>query len=112
MEHDWPGNVRELQNVVERAMNYAYEGVLTPSHFRFFQAQTSDKTLSNSYSSIPLNAVPSIQDYRAAEYARIHEALICCGGNKSAAAKSLGWARSTFYEKLKKMRAAERFDKP
>ncbi len=36
MEHDWPGNIRELQNVVERAMNYAYEGTLAPSHFHFF----------------------------------------------------------------------------
>jgi formate hydrogenlyase transcriptional activator len=26
--HDWPGNVRELQNVLERAMNLAKDGVL------------------------------------------------------------------------------------
>ena len=102
MKHDWPGNVRELQNVVERAMNYAYEGVLTPSHFRFFQAHALGGPVRGLCPSAPRSG-----GCRAAEYERIQNALALCGGNKSAAAKSLGWARSTFYEKLKKMQAAE-----
>lgn len=112
MEHDWPGNVRELQNVVERAMNYAYEGVLTPSHFRFFQVHAPGGAPRAFCPSLPQGGTAAVPDGRAAEHQRIRDALALCGGNKSAAAKSLGWARSTFYEKLKKMQAAEQSGGP
>lgn len=110
MDYDWPGNVRELQNVVERAMNYAYEGILTPSHFRFFKAQTLSHWPGCSPSYFPPSGpqhsiAPLYQERQKAEYELIQKALIRCGGNKSAAAKSLGWARSTLYEKLKKMQS-------
>lgn len=103
MEYDWPGNVRELQNAVERAMNYAYEGILMPSHFRFIQTHTSIErpNFSAPYSPTHSFAV-SYYDHHETEAERIQLALARCGGNKSAAAKSLGWARSTLYEKLKK----------
>ena len=29
-QHDWPGNVRELQNVINRALVFAENSVLTP----------------------------------------------------------------------------------
>jgi len=106
MDYDWPGNVRELQNAVERAMNYAYEGILMPSHFRFIQNPSSPERSSLSASQFqqsfhhPGNY--PLYDHQETESERIQRALSLCGGNKSAAAKSLGWARSTLYEKLKK----------
>ncbi len=106
MEYDWPGNVRELQNAVERAMNYAYEGILMPSHFRFIQNTPSERSnLSVPYfqTSVPQRSfASSYHGHQEIEAERIQHALAHCGGNKSAAAKSLGWARSTLYEKLKK----------
>ena len=95
MEYDWPGNIRELQNVVERAMNYAYEGSLTPAHFKFFSAGAAAAA---SLPPAPVMSDLSHQDERAA----ILEALRQCGGNKKAAAQYLGLARSTLYEKLHK----------
>ena len=95
MEYDWPGNIRELQNVVERAMNYAYEGSLTPAHFKFFSAGAAAAA---SLPPAPVMSDLSHQDERAA----ILEALRQCGGNKKAAAQYLGLARSTLYEKLRK----------
>lgn len=97
MEYDWPGNIRELQNVVERAMNYAYEGALTPAHFRFFQKSHTQTTPESR--PIPQPAQPRWQQ---GEYAMIQDALARCNGNKKAAAQYLGWARSTLYEKIKK----------
>src|SRR5262249_60246567 len=30
--HEWPGNVRELENVIQRAMVLAQNGVILPQH--------------------------------------------------------------------------------
>lgn len=91
MDYDWPGNIRELQNVIERAMNYAYEGTLSPAHFKFFTKKREEAT----YSVISKVASKN-------EKGRILEALRLCNNNKKLAAKYLGCSRSTLYEKIKK----------
>ena len=96
MDYDWPGNIRELQNVVERAMNFAYEGTLSPAHFKFFSAKRPPIP-SPSIQSI-ISAPAHIKDERS----MIIETLQLCRGNKKAAAQQLGWARSTLYEKMRK----------
>ena len=35
-QYNWPGNIRELKNVLERAMNFATEDILTLNDFNFF----------------------------------------------------------------------------
>ncbi len=98
MDYNWPGNIRELQNMVEQAMNYAYEGVLLPSHFHL-PATHSTPTIS-------VSSMPSPQFYKSTpqdELQQIQAAIKYCNGNKKAAAKLLGIARSTLYEKLKNL---------
>lgn len=106
MEHDWPGNVRELQNVIERAMNYAYEGILMPHHLHFFRPTP----IEGRKEKLPQGDIPVSESVslgkslrQEMEYELIRDALFRCGGNKSATAKYLGWSRSTLYEKLKKL---------
>lgn len=97
MEHDWPGNIRELQNAVERAMNYAYRGVLLPDHFHFFRINGESAP-----QAVPSKPPVPLCASKKDDYELLREALSRCGGNKKAAAKYLGWARSTLYEKIKK----------
>lgn len=89
-QYSWPGNVRELNNVIERAMNYAYEGTLMPAHFKgFFTAieQNKTETAANDSRDVDLQTV-------------ILDALRHCKNNKKAAAQYLGWARSTLYKRM------------
>jgi DNA-binding NtrC family response regulator len=92
--YDWPGNVRELRNVVSAAAALADGDTLEPRHLLFFRPQrraARDEAL-------PLAG----QSLEALERAAIGQTLRLCGGNKSKAARSLGIAPSTLYEKLRK----------
>ena len=92
-QYSWPGNVRELHNAIERAMNYAYEGTLMPSHFKSLYAALEQHSIA-----VPSQAVRnSEEDSRA----KIIAALQRCKNNKKAAAKTLGWARSTLYKRMR-----------
>ncbi len=91
--YTWPGNVRELENIIERACLYSKAVDLTPDLFpqKIFLSTTHPEQ----QSSQPANLNQS-------EKKTIEAALQQTNGNKSKAAKLLGIARSTLYEKLKK----------
>jgi DNA-binding NtrC family response regulator len=94
--HAWPGNVRELKNALACALAFLDGRVLEPRHLRFLApAGTSDEpTLER----LPLGG----QTLQRIERAAIKQTLAQVGGNKSHAARALGIAVSTLYEKLKK----------
>ena len=101
----WPGNVRELENMVERALVLAGDGVLRPAHFSFdavpsiaaSQVQTDDALPSG-----PMNEV-----VEALERRLIDDALSRSEGNKTRAAAMLGISERTLWYKLKKFRSVE-----
>ncbi len=94
-EYNWPGNVRELENCVEAAVALTkFEELVIddlPEKIRRyapkdFTVQTTDPT-----------ELPSLAEV---ERRYIFEVLDAMGGNKSAAAKVLGFDRRTLYRKL------------
>jgi DNA-binding NtrC family response regulator len=94
--HQWPGNVRELRNVLACALAFVDpgSGALEPRHLRFIDAPTDEVVLDR----LPLGGHPLAQLERAA----IRQTLHAARGNKVQAARTLGIAPSTLYEKLKK----------
>ena len=94
--HSWPGNVRELKNVLACALAFVDpgSGALEPRHLRFIDAASDDAVLDR----LPLGGHPLAQLERAA----IRQTLIAVHGNKVQAARTLGIAASTLYEKLKR----------
>ncbi|MES2719008.1 MAG: sigma 54-interacting transcriptional regulator [Pseudomonadota bacterium] len=110
--HDWPGNIRELRNVLEQAALMADAPVL--------RAEDLDSALATAPRAAPAAALPvappaaarpaaapaagSIQPLPQAiaelEARAIRDALAATGGNKVAAARLLGIARATLYDKL------------
>jgi DNA-binding NtrC family response regulator len=92
--YDWPGNVRELRNVVGSAAAFADGPVLEPRHLMFFKRQSRQPTLDR----LPLGG----RTLEMVERSAIKQTLEHFGGNKSKAARALGIASSTLYEKIKK----------
>ena len=87
---DWPGNVRELHNVLERAVVLSSGDVIEPEDL-----------------ALPVPATPiAASDYQAQLHAAERDVLLQAlrdhGGDKRAAARAMGIALSTFYERLKK----------
>ena len=92
----WPGNVRELKNALAFALAFVDDGVLDARHFSSLPKNETDET--NWVKRLPLGGV----SLSSLEHAAIAQTLAQCGGNKMQAARILGIAVSTLYEKLKR----------
>jgi transcriptional regulator with PAS, ATPase and Fis domain len=104
ISHDWPGNVRELRNAIQRAVVMAESGELTGSDFSFLRPAVRQDAETGSPS--------GLSRWEQAERTNILGELARQMGNKTKAARELGIAKSTLFEKLKKygIRTAE-FDR-
>jgi DNA-binding NtrC family response regulator len=92
--HPWPGNVRELKNVLSCGLAFVEGAVLEPRHLRFVPLPAEEAALDR----LPLGG----HSLDSIERAAIHQTLLATRGNKVQAAKILGIAPSTLYEKLKR----------
>jgi transcriptional regulator with PAS, ATPase and Fis domain len=95
--HAWPGNIRELKNALACAVAFVEPGatLLEPKHLRLLAAiEQADAGLDG----LPLAG----QALARIECAAIRQTLAQADGNKMFAARTLGIAVSTLYEKLKK----------
>ncbi len=92
--HSYPGNIRELENLIERALILAGNGVLKAEHF---PTLSGDQLVAGA-------AVPEIPDAGVSledvERRYILGALQKAGGNKSKAAQMLGLTRRTLYSRM------------
>jgi DNA-binding NtrC family response regulator len=95
--HPWPGNVRELKNVLACAVAFVDPGatILEPGHLKLL-APTNDEE--SWLEGLPLGG----QALERIERVAIRQTLAQADGNKMYAARALGIAVSTLYEKLKK----------
>jgi two-component system response regulator HydG len=93
--YDWPGNVRELENCMERAVALARFDELTtedlPTKVREFQS-TEIAAVGDDPEQLPS------MDLVEERYVR--RVLAAVGGNKTLAARILGFDRRTLYRKL------------
>ncbi len=89
--YSWPGNVRELKNVLGRAAALSDSGRIEPKDL--FLTQGKKTATLDGLSGKTLEEI---------EKAAIHATLQSVSGNKTEAAKILGIAYSTLYEKMKK----------
>jgi pSer/pThr/pTyr-binding forkhead associated (FHA) protein/MoxR-like ATPase len=86
-QHSWPGNVRELRNVLSRASMLAAGGVILPAHVVFMDPGSEP---------LPRRVLPSTE-------AEARTLLARSSGNITRAARTLGVARSTLRDRLKRL---------
>jgi len=96
--YSWPGNIRELKNVIERAVAFSETETIEARDIMTLQQMTSspDDGVGSDVSAFTGRSLEAI------EKIAIEKTLEACGGNKTKAAKILGIAYSTLYEKIKK----------
>lgn len=97
--HHWPGNVRELRNAIERACGLSgpFNQTLEDVDFEFLL------TPQNIQQNPQLNIGP-ILTLEEMERVMLLKALKLSQGNRAAAARILGIARSTLFEMIKRHR--------
>jgi DNA-binding NtrC family response regulator len=95
--HPWPGNVRELKNAVTCAVALLdpMTHVLEPSHLRLLGADVGEDAWLDGF---PLAG----RSLERIERAAIRQTMLMSAGNKIQAARRLGIAVSTLYQKLRK----------
>ncbi len=116
LAHTWPGNVRELWNLVERCVALGASGNLTANDVRrelsvrpraaeLIDASAAEDG-SATTSTVAPGASPSATEpplnLEDLESRAIVAALAKTANNKAAAARMLGIARKTLYEKIKR----------
>lgn len=96
--HTWPGNVRELRSCLEVALVLGRDAdELGPEHLPPDLEVSIDASVAASVSAPIVGASLEAIEARAVE-----AAVEAAGGNLSAAARSLGIARSTLYRRLRR----------
>jgi two-component system response regulator AtoC len=96
--YHWPGNVRELRNVIAGAAAMVDGNLLELRHLIFFRPQKRSPPVQPGTEEFPLAGKTLEQLERAA----IEQALHQFEGNKTRAARALGIAASTLYEKIRR----------
>ncbi|TNE90526.1 MAG: sigma-54-dependent Fis family transcriptional regulator [Deltaproteobacteria bacterium] len=97
LAYAWPGNVRELQNAMERATALA-EG----EHITLADLPARLRPVRGDAFVVPTDSAEALPTMDEVERRYIVRVLAAVGGQKSLAAKVLGFDRSTLYRKLDK----------
>jgi two-component system response regulator HydG len=86
--YDWPGNIRELQNVLERAVLLAEQGVIGPEHLA--------TTVRPSAAALPeTGEAPALRSLEDVEREHVIRVLSATGGNREESSRVLGISRRT-----------------
>ena len=111
--YPWPGNVRELENVIQRAVIYCRDGILTaqqlPSYILLgIAGPTNDASVTLDYTpAVPQSSAASASSVLGKQIAFterdiIEQALFKNNYSRTNTAKSLGISRVTLYNKMRK----------
>jgi len=91
LKHHWPGNVRELKNILLRATIWSSDCRIRPADIRGVLVNPNSKRSLERDTVVISDRVSLIEEIEHLSRKRIQESLVASGGNKSKAAKLLGF---------------------
>ena len=105
--YPWPGNVRELENVIQRAVIYCRNGILTSDQLPYDilvgnAGPTNDPSVNLGGMSMSNNAATLNRQISLTEREIIEQTLLKNNFSRTNSAKELGISRVTLYNKMKK----------
>ncbi len=105
--YPWPGNVRELENVIQRAVIYCRNGVLTSDQLPYDilvgnAGPTNDPSVQLGTSMTNNSAATLNRQISLTEREIIEQTLLKNNFSRTNTAKKLGISRVTLYNKMKK----------
>lgn len=107
MDYPYTGNVREIRNIAEYASNICQGATISPQHlpaYIFEEAAPRSQQImpqqGTALPHVPTEAIEPATNWQEVERQIILEALKETGGNKTKAAKKLGWGRTTLWRKI------------
>lgn len=105
--YPWPGNVRELENVIQRAVIYCRNGVLTADQLPYDilvgnAGPTNDPTVQLGGTTYVDHAATLNRQISLTEREIIEQTLLKNNYSRTNTAKELGISRVTLYNKMKK----------
>ncbi|MCJ7681753.1 MAG: hypothetical protein MUP70_13565, partial [Candidatus Aminicenantes bacterium] len=98
LDYDWPGNIRELRNVIERAMIFEEQELLSKTHLPLKTGLLTGSGRLDDQAAFGMENT----SLDGMEKKMILHSLQKAEGNKSLAARRLGITRDTLRYKLKK----------
>lgn len=111
-DYPYPGNVRELRNIVEYCVNINQGNKIIHQSLPPYIFEPANTPASNTIKQKPDSPTEHTQDVPAGNHqdtgwARLEKEMILdalreSGGNRTKAAKHLGWGRTTLWRKLRK----------
>ncbi len=103
LAYAWPGNVRELQNVLERAIVLAAQGVIGPEHLPDdLRAATAQRAPSAPAAAPAPGPATPLRPLSAVERDHVLGVLQATKGNREQAARILGISRRTLVRMLQR----------
>lgn len=110
--YPWPGNVRELEHVIQRAVIYCRDGILTAAHLPSHIVQgkagpTNDPSVDLGMGARPAAPVAAVEHSLGGQIALtereiIEQTLFRNSFSRTRTAKELGISRVTLYNKMKR----------
>jgi len=108
--YPYPGNIRELRNIVEYSVSICQATTIDSRHLPSYLLTPPGKeempatatSLDDRIMSLPSNthATPAPSSWSEIEKEKILRALVHNNGNRTLAARELGWGRSTLWRKI------------
>ena len=100
--YEWPGNIRELQNVLERALLLAEQGVIGPEHLA--------TTVRPSAAALPEVAEATVlRGLEEVEREHVIRVLAATGGNREESSRILGISRRTLTRMIQRWGLPSRY---
>ncbi len=96
MQHSWPGNVRMLRNMLEKAVIFSENPVISAEEISFALESFGEERIT----ATEMTRLSEFLEHQEKQF--IRRALILCRGNRQKAAEMIGVDRATLWRKIKK----------